>query len=158
MKQRESQLLKLLIPKYSKTQLNKKLPKQVLLQHLCMQLTTKLPLLSRGLDKLCVLILLGATVLACTLLPMSMVQALPEQAHRADSFVDSLGVNTHLVYLDTAYRDYNGIIKPRLQELGIRHIRDGGFYSTEYFNKLKELSSIGVTSILTFFGTPLGRL
>ena len=132
----------------------KKLPKQLLLPHLCMQITTNLPLLSIRLYKLYVLILLGATLLAYTLLPMPIVQTQPEQAHRADSFVDSLGINTHLVYLDTAYEDYNGILKPRLQELGIRHIRDGGFYSTEYFNKLKELSSIGITSLLTFFGTP----
>jgi hypothetical protein len=40
MKQIESQLLKSSIDKYSKTQLNEKLPKQLLLQHLCMQLTT----------------------------------------------------------------------------------------------------------------------
>ncbi len=48
-----------------------------------------------------------------------------ESARAADAFVDFFGVNTHLGYYDTAYRDYEGIVKPRLLELSVRHIRDG---------------------------------
>lgn len=43
----------------------------------------------------------------------------------ADRAADLPGVNTHLNYLGTVYdRSYVSIIKPRLLELGIRHVRD----------------------------------
>lgn len=48
-----------------------------------------------------------------------------ENARQADEFIDSIGVNVHLHYNDTAYAEYERIIKPRLLELGIRHLRDG---------------------------------
>lgn len=48
-----------------------------------------------------------------------------ERAVQAEEFLDSIGVNVHLHYNDTAYREYESIIKPRLRELGIRHLRDG---------------------------------
>ncbi|HEX8539002.1 MAG TPA: hypothetical protein VF664_16145, partial [Cystobacter sp.] len=45
-------------------------------------------------------------------------------ARSADAFVDSVGVNIHLHYTDKVYAQaYSTIIKPRLQELGIRHVR-----------------------------------
>jgi hypothetical protein len=47
-----------------------------------------------------------------------------EPARSAGSFVDSVGVNTHLIYDDTAYGDFAGV-RSRLRELGVRHIRDG---------------------------------
>jgi len=50
-----------------------------------------------------------------------------EVARPAHAFVDFVGVNTHLGYSDTTYGDYEGILKPRLLELGVRHIRDGTF-------------------------------
>ena len=52
----------------------------------------------------------------------------PDPARPADAFVDFVGVNTHLGYYDTAYGDYEHILKPRLLELGVRHIRDGTFW------------------------------
>ncbi|HMY71918.1 MAG TPA: hypothetical protein PLD20_06705 [Blastocatellia bacterium] len=48
-----------------------------------------------------------------------------ERARQADEFLDSIGVNVHLHYNDTAYKEYERIIKPRLRESGIRHLRDG---------------------------------
>ncbi|MGC8715248.1 MAG: PA14 domain-containing protein, partial [Leptodesmis sp.] len=48
-----------------------------------------------------------------------------ETAKPAASFIDSIGVNTHIRYYDTAYGNYS-LIKQRLQELGVKHIRDGG--------------------------------
>ncbi len=48
-----------------------------------------------------------------------------ERARPADAFVDSIGVNVHLSYYDTAYNNFDGVIKPRLIESGIRHVRDG---------------------------------
>jgi len=51
-------------------------------------------------------------------------QFVSESALSASSFIDSFGVNTHLRYLDTTYANYDSIIKPRLTEIGIKHIRD----------------------------------
>jgi hypothetical protein len=70
-----------------------------------------------------------------------------EQAHSANSFVNSIGINVHLRYLDTAYGNYNEIIRPRLKELGIRHIRDGGKDSA-FFEKLNDLATMGIRSTL----------
>ncbi|CAA9584042.1 CBM51 [uncultured Synechococcales cyanobacterium] len=70
-----------------------------------------------------------------------------EQAKSADSFVDSIGVTTHLRYTGTSYSNYSGIIKPRLQELGVRHIRDGG-KDKAFFDKLNDLATIGIKSTL----------
>jgi hypothetical protein len=47
-----------------------------------------------------------------------------QNARSADSFVDSIGVNTHVSYFDTAYEDYP-LIRDSLADLGVRHIRDG---------------------------------
>ena len=44
-------------------------------------------------------------------------------ASAADGFVDSIGVNTHTFYTDTAYGDFEAI-KAKLAELGVRHIRE----------------------------------
>ena len=48
-----------------------------------------------------------------------------ERARQSDEFIESIGVNVHLHYNDTAYAEYENIIKPRLRELGVRHLRDG---------------------------------
>ena len=70
-----------------------------------------------------------------------------EHARPADAFVDFLGVNTHLGYRDTAYGDYQGVIKPRLLELGVRHIRDGTF-NDEVLLKYLDLGSHGIRVLL----------
>ena len=49
----------------------------------------------------------------------------PTQAYQADAFIDSVGINVHLHYYDTAYADFEGKVLPSLRELGVRHIRDG---------------------------------
>jgi hypothetical protein len=67
------------------------------------------------------------------LAPLAVVAALllatPRPAHAetarsADAFVGSIGVNTHVIYDDTAYGNFD-LLRSRLQELGVRHIRDG---------------------------------
>jgi hypothetical protein len=65
----------------------------------------------------------------------------------ADAFVDSIGVATHLRYADTAYGRYADVIKPRLQELGVRHIRDGG-QDPLFFQKLNDLAETGIRATL----------
>lgn len=94
-----------------------------------------------------VLALLATILLVYTSLISSSEQTQLEQARSADSFVDSIGIVTHLRYLDTAYKNYNSIIKPRLRELEIRHIRDGGKSDT-FYQKLNELATVGIKSTL----------
>jgi hypothetical protein len=49
-----------------------------------------------------------------------------EQARMADSFVDSIGANTHFGFGDTNWgSDRDTLIVPGLAKLGIRHLRDG---------------------------------
>lgn len=72
--------------------------------------------------------------------------AIGEPAKRANSFVDSIGINTHLRYYDTAYGNYS-FIKQSLLDLGIRHIRDGGSDPT-WIQHINELGSLGIKSTL----------
>ncbi len=69
-----------------------------------------------------------------------------EPAKSANSFVDSIGVNTHLRYYDTAYGNY-ALVKQSLLDLGIRHIRDGGTDPT-WIQHINELGSLGIKSTL----------
>lgn len=75
----------------------------------------------------------------------SSIQAAEEKARRADDFVDSVGVNTHLQYNESVYyKRYNDLIKPKLLELGVRHIRDACTPNQNGFmDRLKELRSLG---------------
>lgn len=49
--------------------------------------------------------------------------AAPMTPRSAAAFRDSVGVNTHAVYFDTAYADWERIVA-RLDELGVDHLRD----------------------------------
>ncbi len=105
------------------------------------------------------LTLLCPIVIAYTLIISPSVSATSEKALSADSFVDSIGINTHLYYNDTTYyTKYKEIIKPKLLELGVRHIRDGGTRNLNgYLDRLKELKNLGISSTLIFDprgGTP----
>ena len=50
-----------------------------------------------------------------------------EEARSAEDFTASIGVNTHLGYSQTVYWRNWPIIRDRLLELGVTHIRDGTF-------------------------------
>ena len=102
-----------------------------------------------GRYKFYVLTMLCTTLLACSAPLVLSEQTQPEQARSADSFVDSIGVAVHLNYGDSAYRKYDEIIKPRLQELGIRHIRGGvSLKDTNTQQKFNDLAKIGIKSTL----------
>jgi len=61
------------------------------------------------------------------ILGVSVVFSLPVQAQNAgsaDKFVDSVGINVHLNYLDTPYANFPQVLQA-LQLLGVRHVRDG---------------------------------
>jgi hypothetical protein len=88
-------------------------------------------------------------VIALCLLP-SLAGA---QTVAADSFVDTAGVNTHLHYFDTPYGDFS-LIRSRLIELGVRHVRDG-LIDTEwqdYYARFQSLAQAGIKG--TFIVSP----
>jgi hypothetical protein len=74
-------------------------------------------------------------------------KATGEQARPADTFVDSIGVATHLAYDNTPYFTQWPRILSELQSLGVRHIRDG-FYnwpsSSPYIAEHQALASAGI--------------
>ena len=84
------------------------------------------------------------TMLAAGLQPAAVVPA--QQTLGADAFVDSVGVNIHLHYDHTPYRDQFGLVKSRLVDLGVRHVRDGlidtGWQG--YYDRHNELGDLGI--------------
>ena len=57
----------------------------------------------------------------------------PAGAAPAEDFIDSIGVNTHINYTDTAYGDYD-LVESKLEDLGVRHIRDKAHLGDNDFN------------------------
>ena len=68
----------------------------------------------------------------------------PEPAH---SFIHSVGVNTHFGYYDTRYGLYEEVLKPRLVESGIKHIRDGT-YNGDVLRKYRDIGTYGIRLLL----------
>jgi hypothetical protein len=75
----------------------------------------------------------------------------PAQAYRADDFVNSIGINTHLGYFDTPYgTDYATVVRPKLLGLGVRHVRDAGVvldddrWMGSLYDRMKDLASRGI--------------
>jgi hypothetical protein len=77
-----------------------------------------------------------------------------EKPLSAYSFIDSMGIAVHLTYVDTPYGKYHEIIKPRLQELGVHHIRDGfrledlRLEDLRTRQKFNDLAKLGIKSTL----------
>jgi hypothetical protein len=70
-----------------------------------------------------------------------------EQAAQADSFVDSVGVATHLAYTDTPYYTAWPQVLGKIESLGVRHIRDGFFNwpsSSPFVAEHQALAAAGV--------------
>jgi hypothetical protein len=91
-----------------------------------------------------------------TILVTVVAVALPSAVYaqktwQANRFVGSVGINVHLHFNDTLYRDNFPLIKSRLLELGVRHIRDGLVDATEwttYYDRLNELGAAGIKCTL----------
>ena len=66
------------------------------------------------------------------------------QASSANDFVESIGVNTHVNYGDTPYGNYQGLLKPSLVYLGVRHIRDDLADDQFVLNPYRDLHSLGI--------------
>lgn len=78
------------------------------------------------------------------------------KVQKADRFVDSIGVNIHATYYDTAYRDFERW-SALLKDSGIRHLRDGiAIDSGQPLERLQRLARQGhrFTFISTLDGPP----
>ena len=99
--------------------------------------------------KLLFFVALFTTLIACNVLPMSSVKTHPEVARSAYSFVNSLGIVIKLQRRSTAYSRYDELIRPKLKELGIRHIRDEARPKQKHMHhKFNDLATIGIKSTL----------
>jgi hypothetical protein len=75
--------------------------------------------------------------------------AAPVKARAADGFVDSIGVNLHTSFSDTPYVSQFALVKQRLAELGVRHVRDVlAPDRTDQYQRLGELGAAGLGSTL----------
>ena len=83
-----------------------------------------------------------------------------EDARSASAFIDSVGVNTHLGYDNQPYGRAWPMIRDRLIELGIRHIRDASHPDLtrlkDVVPRMRELASLGIRGNL-LSGDPLMR-
>lgn len=95
---------------------------------------------------------LGATSLLAVAEP---AQGTAQPAKMADTFVDSIGVDTHLGYLDTVYNSEYPLIKDKLSALGVRHVRDAAFVSSSkernelVYGRYRQLAAMGARFNLT---------
>lgn len=66
-------------------------------------------------------------------------------ARSTDDFIDSIGVIVQVGHTKTAYGQFDEIVKPRLEELGVRHLRTN-INPNEKKNvaKLEELAELGI--------------
>jgi hypothetical protein len=80
---------------------------------------------------------------------LSLEKIQSQQSLSTSAFLDSIGVAVHLSYLETSYGKYHEIIKPRLQELGVHHIRDGlRVEDLKTRDKFNDLGKLGIKSTL----------
>lgn len=71
-----------------------------------------------------------------------------EAARSAFAFDNSVGVDVHLSYFDTAYGNFDAV-RGRLSELGVKFVRDGACAGcTEQQNRLRALAALGIKSDL----------
>jgi hypothetical protein len=73
-----------------------------------------------------------------------MGQEVAEKAASAAAFVHSIGVAAHWGYSDTPYGFAYDMVKARLRESGIRHVRDGFFRPIEV-QRIEELGRLGIS-------------
>jgi hypothetical protein len=71
-----------------------------------------------------------------------------ETAGSARDFVNSIGINVHLNYFDTAYGDFPFVLR-ELKSIGIRHVRDGvhlqnADYNDALYGRWTQLGEAGV--------------
>ncbi len=77
----------------------------------------------------------------------SLVTVTPAQAQ---SFVNSVGVDTHFNFSQEPYVTAFATIEGELASSGILHIRDGDAAGSDYGNRLTNLASLGITHSIGF--------
>lgn len=96
-----------------------------------------------------------AAVAICTLVLAGCGDSVHE-ATPASDFVDSVGVNVHMSYMDTPYRDVEAV-QDALRDLGVHHVRDGLRPDMEdQYRSLSALAAGGV-AVSLILGDPQGR-
>ena len=85
-------------------------------------------------------------LLAMALFGQAAATASPTPSRPADSFVGSIGVNTHFYYSDTPYVQNFDLVKQRLSELGVRHVRENIAPDNrpDQYRRLRELAAVGI--------------
>lgn len=78
------------------------------------------------------------------------------QAKMADSFVDGIGMNTHLNYFNTAYGNA-GVVKDKLIALGVRYIRDAAASNHDHIFDLHKRAGIKLIAGVAVTDDPQGR-
>jgi hypothetical protein len=66
-----------------------------------------------------------------------------EKAAQSDGFVDSIGVQTHISYINTAYGNWPKVLAG-LESLGVRHIRDGLPVTSTYLSIFQQMAAAGI--------------
>jgi len=66
-----------------------------------------------------------------------------EQASSAAAFVDSVGVQTHINYVDTPYADWQQVLD-KLGRLGVHHIRDALPMTPAFADDYRQLAAHGI--------------
>jgi hypothetical protein len=91
-----------------------------------------------------------ALLLAAVVCGQAPAAAAPTPSRTADSFVGSIGVNTHFYYSDTPYVEKFSLVKQRLAELGVRHVRENIAPNDrpDQYQRLRELAAMGVKADL----------
>ena len=103
-------------------------------------------------------VLVGSEIVAAQTSPSQPSAAI--QSQPSDSVVDQIGVDIHLSFFDTPYNKFDSIVRPRLAELGVRHIRDSALTAGNsgalhtYYTRLSALAADGIkSSLITFDAT-----
>ena len=113
------------------------------------------PRIARLLRRASALLAAAALALAIAAVPAS---AESQTVQSADSFVDSIGVNTHLYYDDTVYHQRFDGIEQKLKELGVRHIREVlAPERSDQYDRLNELAAAGVKTDLVLGDPDIGE-
>jgi len=102
---------------------------------------------------------LAALLAGLTLVSPNSSEGAPVQAQPSDAFVESIGVGCHLAYSSGPYGQFDAVVKPRLSELGVRHVRDGIYTNssaggrTAFANKILDLNqTLGISFTALYSG------
>ncbi|HEY2478694.1 MAG TPA: hypothetical protein VGI17_08175 [Solirubrobacterales bacterium] len=95
-----------------------------------------------------------AILLAIAVAAPNPAEAAPVPAKSADSFVESIGVDTHFSYSDTPYVERFQEVKAKLVELGVHHVREDLLPGRpDQYTRINELAAAGIGGTL-IMGSP----